>query len=61
MPAHYKEPFKTIIKDDKRLSMAGMLSCLDEAIDNVTNTLKETGMYNNTIIIFSTGKTRAET
>ena len=58
VPAYYKEPFKKIIKDNKRLSMAGMLSCLDEAIDNITNTLKETGMYDNTIIIFSTGESR---
>ena len=32
----------------------GMLSCLDEGIGNVTRALKEAGMYNDTLIIFST-------
>ena len=60
VPAHYKDPFRAVITDEKRLTMAGMISCVDEAIDNITNTLKETGMYDNTIIIFSTGKARPE-
>ncbi len=56
VPEQYKKPFKHKIKNKERLSLAGMVSCLDEAIANVTQTLKETGLYNNTIMIFSTGK-----
>ena len=33
-----------------------MCTCLDEAISNVTQTLRETGLYENTIIIFMSGK-----
>ena len=31
---------------------------MDEAIKNVTDTLKEAGMYEDTIIVFSTGSTK---
>ena len=34
---------------------SGMVTCMDEAIKNVTETLKEAGMYDDTIIVFSTG------
>ena len=55
VPEQYKEPFKHIIKDNERLNLAGMISCMDEGIANLTKTLKDTGLYNNSIIIFSTG------
>ncbi len=31
----------------------GMMSALDEAVGNITKTLRETGMFNNTIIFFT--------
>ena len=55
-PERYKEPYKDRIADEQRLTLAGMINCLDEGIGNVTDTLKEAGLYDNTIIIFSTGK-----
>ena len=33
-----------------------MTSCLDEAVKNVTSALIDASMYENTVIIFSTGK-----
>ena len=35
---------------------SGMTACLDEAIANVTAALKKSGMYDNTVIVFSTGQ-----
>ena len=32
-----------------------MVSCMDEGIGNVTAALKERGMWDNTILIFTTG------
>ena len=33
-----------------------MLSCLDEAIKNLTETLQRSSLWNNTLIIFTTGR-----
>ncbi|XP_072050869.1 arylsulfatase J-like isoform X2 [Amphiura filiformis] len=54
VPEQYTEPFKDKIKDKTRLQLAGIVSCMDEGIANITQTLKETGLYDNTIMIFST-------
>ena len=37
------------------LIMAGMVACLDEAIKNITASLKANDMWDNTILVFSTG------
>ncbi|ESO90113.1 hypothetical protein LOTGIDRAFT_124040 [Lottia gigantea] len=44
----------TNIRSVTRRLFAGMVSALDDAIGNLTQTLKETGMINNTVIVFTT-------
>nr|XP_039270759.1 arylsulfatase B-like [Styela clava] len=53
VPDHYMIPFAHI-KDKTRRTYAGMLAALDEAVMNITEHLKTSGMFDNTIIIFST-------
>ncbi|XP_033112648.1 arylsulfatase J-like isoform X1 [Anneissia japonica] len=54
-PASYIEPYKTVFPDDEsRQIYAGMVACMDEAIGNITSTLQSTGLYDNSVIIFST-------
>ncbi|XP_077994636.1 arylsulfatase B-like [Glandiceps talaboti] len=42
------------IQDEKRRTFAGMVSALDDGIGNVTQALHDTGLYNNSVIIFTT-------
>nr|XP_002131042.1 arylsulfatase I-like [Ciona intestinalis] len=52
-PSHYYEPFKDI-EDDDRMKYLSMVSVLDETVRNVTNYLKDAGMWEDTLLIFST-------
>ena len=54
VPQQYIRQYKGVIKNKKRRTYAGMVSAMDEAIGNVTKTLKEKGLWNNTVLIFST-------
>nr|XP_008516307.1 PREDICTED: arylsulfatase J isoform X1 [Equus przewalskii] len=51
-PSRYFEHYRSIVNINRR-RYAAMLSCLDEAINNVTLALKTYGFYNNSIIIYS--------
>ena len=43
-------------KSAMRKTIAATVVAVDEAVGTVVNALKEVGMYNNTLIVFSTGK-----
>ncbi|XP_068209805.1 arylsulfatase B-like [Palaemon carinicauda] len=52
VPENYREPFK-YIGDEEREIVLAMTWAMDDAVGRVVNALKETGHYNNSIIIFS--------
>ncbi|XP_077991531.1 arylsulfatase B-like, partial [Glandiceps talaboti] len=52
VPPHYKNPFRSKIKDKKRLTLAAMSYCLDDGIGSVIGTLKSKGLYDNSVIVF---------
>eukprot|EP01065_Artemidia_motanka_P018039 TRINITY_DN2140_c0_g2_i1.p1 TRINITY_DN2140_c0_g2~~TRINITY_DN2140_c0_g2_i1.p1 ORF type:complete len:603 (+),score=210.53 TRINITY_DN2140_c0_g2_i1:52-1809(+) len=54
VPSSYSDAYNTTISDKKRRTFAGMLSCADEGIGNVTAALRARGMMDNTVIVFTT-------
>ncbi|XP_077999882.1 arylsulfatase B-like [Glandiceps talaboti] len=55
VPSRYSDLYKDLIPDnEERRIYAGMTTCMDEAIGNVTRTLQQTGLWENTVLIFST-------
>ncbi|XP_077995700.1 arylsulfatase B-like [Glandiceps talaboti] len=53
VPTQYEHMYNKTIKDSNRRIFAGMATCMDEAIGNVTETLKQKGLWENTVLIFS--------
>eukprot|EP00040_Diaphanoeca_grandis_P003760 m.25803 g.25803 ORF g.25803 m.25803 type:complete len:638 (-) comp15175_c0_seq1:193-2106(-) len=53
VPDSYIEPYNTSISDPVRRTFAGMLSCVDEGIGNVTAALKAAGAFENTLFVFT--------
>ncbi|XP_075056448.1 arylsulfatase J [Mixophyes fleayi] len=51
-PGNYLENFKSITNVNRR-RYAAMLSCLDDAVNNITTALKKYDFYENSIIIYS--------
>ena len=54
VPQYYKDMYMGKNWTDLRKTYAGMLTAADEGIANVTKALKETGLWNDTLIIFTT-------
>ena len=54
VPQRYLDKYP-YIRDQNRRKYAGMVSCMDEAVANVTRQLKKAGMWDDTVLIFSTG------
>ena len=55
-PQSYIDAYASTIADPKRRTFAGMLSAVDEGIGNVTDAFKAAGLWENTIVVFTSGK-----
>ena len=55
VPKSYTEQYD-FIENEHRQVYAGMVTAMDEGIGNITHTLKELGMWDDTVLIFSSGK-----
>ncbi|XP_021375281.1 arylsulfatase J-like [Mizuhopecten yessoensis] len=53
VPARYKEKYAHI-KNHDRQTYAGMVAAMDEAIGNITSAFQAKGMWDDTIMVFST-------
>ena len=52
VPPQYVQPYAHL--DPNRRMFAGMLAAMDEAVGSVADGLRAKGMYDNTLIVFTT-------
>ena len=53
-PQEYIDMYSDIEDDDRKVFSA-MMTAMDDAIGTVVTSLKDKGIYDNTLIVFSTG------
>eukprot|EP00057_Strongylocentrotus_purpuratus_P024403 XP_011678877.1 PREDICTED: uncharacterized protein LOC763377 [Strongylocentrotus purpuratus] len=53
VPSSYEERYKNIKNTNRRI-YAGMMTCLDEAVGKIVHSLQQAGLWDNTVLIFST-------
>ena len=54
VPNSYVEPYRHLITHSQRQQYAGLASCMDEGIGNVTQVLQQHGLMDDTLLIFTT-------
>ena len=54
-PQHYIDMYSHISDKNRRI-YSGMVTAMDDAIGGIINALKERGMWENTLTVFTTGK-----
>lgn len=54
VPKQYLKQYEHTKQEEKRRKYAAMVSCMDEAVGNITDALKEMGVWENTLLIFTT-------
>lgn len=47
----------THVKDQNRRVFSGMVTAMDDVVGSIVNALKMKGMWENTLTVFTTGKT----
>ena len=52
VPPQYVQPYAHL--DPNRRTFAGMLAAMDEAVGRVADSLRAKGMYDNTLLVFTT-------
>ncbi|XP_072018406.1 arylsulfatase I-like [Amphiura filiformis] len=53
VPRSYQSPFNQIMNTKSRKKLAGMISAMDESVGEIVDSLKENGLYDNSVIFFS--------
>ena len=59
-PQHYIDAYNKTIKDKSRRKYAGMVSAMDEAVRNIVDSFVKAGLWNDTLLVFTTGKPKTD-
>ena len=54
VPEHYRLPFTPPTNHSDKSMIFGMVACMDESVHNITAALQERGMFDSTLLVWST-------